>query len=167
MVHGPNLALAWANTAGGGTPTELILDVTGALTTSLHLPLTETFSFAGVPAGTYTFALRSVNGAGVSVPSNSVTLTFPGVCSGAPGTPTSFLVTKNGNVISVSWSLPASGPAPTSYTLIVTGAFIGNIPLNARSISGAVAPGSYTLSVVANNPCGNSAATAAHTVTIP
>jgi large repetitive protein len=167
LVNGSSLALAWANTAAGGTPTGLTLDVTGALALSVNLPLSETFSFAGVPAGTYTFAVRAANSSGVSGPSNSVTLTFPGPCSGVPGTPMNFLATKSGNVISLSWALPASGPAPIGYTLSVTGAFVANIPLNGRSISGGVGPGSYTLSVIATNACGSSPATTPQTVVIP
>ena len=141
--------------------------MTGSAALSINLPVTETFSSAGVPAGTYTVSLRASNSAGVSASSNSVTLTFPDACSGAPNTPTSLRASKSGNVISVSWRLPASGPAPTAYSLIVTGTFVASLPLNVRSISGTVAPGTYNLSVVATNPCGSSGATAPQTVTIP
>ena len=167
FVNGSSLGLAWANTCAGGTPTGLILDMTGSLGTSINLPLSETFSSAGVPPGTYTMSVRAYNSTGASASSNSVTMTFPGACSGAPATPTNFSAVKTGNVISVSWSLPPSGPAPVGYSLIVTGAMVANLPVNGRSISGAVAPGTYILSVVATSPCGASAATAPATLTIP
>jgi hypothetical protein len=162
-----DLTLAWINTAGGGAPTGIILDVTGAVTLSMSLPVSEVFSFASVPNGTYTFSLRASNGAGVSGSSNSVTLTFPAVCSGAPGTPTAFQATNTGALITASWGLPASGPAPSSYTLAVSGAFNGSFAVQGRSISGLVGSGSYTLSVVATNACGTSAASTPQTVTIP
>ena len=104
---------------------------------------------------------------GTSASSNTVTLTFPGACTGAPAAPASILATASGNVVTVSWSLPASGPAPDSYTLGVTGAFNGSLQVTGRTLSGAVGSGSYTFSVVANNPCGTSAAATALPLTIP
>jgi hypothetical protein len=167
MVNGSQLALSWSNTATGGAPTDMLLTVAGAINTSLPLPVTETFSYSSVPPGTYTFTVSSVNGSGTSAPSNAVSLTFPGPCSGAPATPTSFQATKAGSAITVSWGPPASGPAVTLYTLNVAGAFVGSIPTAGRSLAGTVGPGSYTISVTASNPCGASAATPPQTVTIP
>jgi hypothetical protein len=77
------------------------------------------------------------------------------------------LVQQNGTLITASWHLPASGPAPTSYRLIVSGAFNSELALTQRTISGNVGAGSYTLSVIATNACGSGPATAAQTVTIP
>jgi hypothetical protein len=167
LVNGSAMALAWTNTAGGVLRTDLILDVTGSVTLSLALPASETFSFPSVAAGTYTLSLRASNEQGVSGSSNSVTLTFPGPCSGVPGIPTNFVASKNGELIRASWELPAGGPAPSGYRLIITGAFNGELALNQRNISGAVGAGSYTLSVIATNACGSGAATEPQTVTIP
>jgi hypothetical protein len=164
-ANGSTVSLSWTNTTSGGAATGLTLDVTGAFTGSLSLPLAESFSMAGVPAGTYTMSLRAVNSAGTSGSSNSVTLTFPGGCA-VPGTPTNLTVTTSGNVVNASWNLPATGPAPASYTLVVTGAFNGTLATQGLSISGAVGPGTYTLSVAATNACGTSAPSPARTVTI-
>jgi hypothetical protein len=120
-----------------------------------------------VPPGTYTMAVRSLNASGPSAPSETVTLTFPGACSGAPQVPTSFLATKAGSTITVIWAPPAAGPAPTGYVLRVTGAFVGELPTTARRLSGAVGQGTYHLSVRATNPCGESVDTAVETVSIP
>lgn len=166
FVNGSDLGLAWTNTGGGGVPTGLILDVTGSINLSVDLPVAETFSVANVPAGTYTLSLRATNGV-ASASSNAVTLTNPGVCSGAPAAPARILATASGNVAAVSWSLPASGPAPTSYTLSVTGAFVVSIQLTSRSVYGVVPAGTYNFSVVANNPCGTGSAAAALPLTIP
>ncbi len=166
-VNDTALALAWTNTAAGGAPTELIMDVTGAVNGSIGLAMAETFSLANVAAGTFTLTLRARNNLGVSGPSNSVTVTFPGPCSGVPAAPTNFVVEKNGNRITASWQLPAGGPAPTAYGLMVSGAFAGELELTQRTIVGTVGPGTYTLSVRAGNACGGGPATAPQTVTLP
>ena len=139
----------------------------GSLPGSFPLGLVERARFPGVPGGTYTLSLRATNGGGPSAASNAVVVTVPGACSGAPLTPTNFLAYKTGNTIYVVWDPGASGPAPTGYTLMVTGAYVGSIPTTERSLSWAVGPGSYGLSVAATNACGASTATAVQTVTIP
>lgn len=78
LVDGASLSLAWRNTYGGGAPTGLLLDVSGSASVSVPLSLTESFTLAGVPGGSYTFSLRATSPAGVSSPSNAVSLTFPG-----------------------------------------------------------------------------------------
>lgn len=166
LADGELLQLAWQNTAGGGVATSIALDVAGSITTTVPLPATAaSFSFSGVPVGTYTFSVRAINGQGSSVPANPVTLTFPGICA-PPETPAQFSATNSGRVVTLSWSLPASGPAPIGYTLIVSGAFGGEIPLGGRSISATVFPGTYNVSVTATNSCGSSAPTAVKTLVI-
>ena len=167
LVDGSSLALTWRNTYGGGAPTAILLDVSGSITGTLPLPFADTFNFAAVPGGTYTLSLRAANDAGTSAPSNAVTLSFPGPCSGVPHAPANFLATSAANVISVVWDSPNSGPAPTGFVLVVSGAFNGAIPTTLRSLSGAVGSGSYTLSVYATNSCGNGPATTPQTVNIP
>ncbi len=167
LVVGNTVSLAWRNTLEGRAPAAIMLDVTGAATLSVPLGLTDTFSFAGVPPGTYTFAVRAVNGVGSSAPSNAVTLTFPGGCSGAPLAPSKFLAYKVGNTLFVVWDPAASGPAPTVYVLNVSGTFSGALATPGRALSGAVGAGIYSFNVVASNACGSSAPTATQTVTIP
>jgi uncharacterized protein (DUF1800 family) len=167
LAHGSTVSLAWRNTFGGGMPTSLVLDVTGSLNTSLPLPMSDSFTFNGVPDGTYTFSLRAVNAVGVSGPSSPVTLSFPATCSGAPQRPVGLVASRNGSVISLVWEPGASGAAPTSYLINVTGALTLSVPTTARAASGAVGPGSYTFRVTAINACGSSAASSATTVVIP
>jgi hypothetical protein len=167
LVNGSTVALAWKNTFGGGAPTSLILEVTGSIAASLPLALVESVAFSGVPAGTYTLSLRAANGGGSSGTSNPVTLTVPSACTGAPGTPESFLAYRVGSTLFALWDPSASGSAPTGYIVQVAGTFTGDFPTTGRSVSGAVAPGSYSLSVRATNVCGLSAPTAVQTVSIP
>ena len=67
----------------------------------------------------------------------------------------------------VIWDPPASGAAPTSYLLDVSGAFTGQFPTTGRALNGNAGPGSYTVRVQSVNACGASPFTAAQTVTIP
>jgi predicted phage tail protein len=137
------------------------------VTVSVPLPASETFSFAGVPAGTYTFAVRAANGAGTSPASASVTLTFPGACPGPPHSPMNFAVSRTGSQLSLAWDPPGAGPAVSSYVLKVTGALNLDVPLSVRSVSGAVPPGIYNFAVLAVNSCGLGAETAPQSVTVP
>ncbi|MCC7181745.1 MAG: M4 family metallopeptidase [Acidobacteria bacterium] len=167
LANGSSLTLAWRNTFGGGAPASHVLDVTGSIVTSLPIGPGNSFSFNGVPAGTYTLSLRATNAGGASPSSNSVTLTFPSACTGAPGTPENFLAYKVGNTVFVVWDPASTGPAPTGFVLNVTGSFVGSFGTPARAMSSPVAPGTYNVSVVASNPCGSSAATAVQSVTVP
>jgi YVTN family beta-propeller protein len=168
LVNGDTLALAWRNTSQGGAQSGAVLDVSGTLSVSLPLGMAESFSFAGVPPGTYTFTIKAVGPAGTSAWSSPpVTLTFPGGCSGAPRVPTTFLVSRDGNQLTLSWDNAAAGPAPTSYLITVSGTLAGTFPTTVRSLAGRVGPGTYNLSVRAVNACGQSAATAVVPVTVP
>lgn len=163
---GSRLQLAWTTPSTGGAPTALLLHVTGALSLTIPLSPGLSFSYPAVPPGTYTFATSARNTAGDSAASNAVTLTFPGTCV-PPAPPSQFQATRVGNRVTVSWDSPASGGAPDTYTLQVTGAFTGSFGTTDRTLSGVVGPGSYTLAVASNNPCGTSAATAPQTVVVP
>jgi uncharacterized protein (DUF1800 family) len=166
-VKGSDLTLSWRNTFAGGAPTGIVVDVTGAMTTTVPLPVTESFTFSGVPAGQYTFSVRAINAAGSSGSSNPVTLTFPTTCSGAPQTPINFFSGVSGNVVTLTWWTAATGPAPLRYEVNVTGSFTGRLPVNGRTLSAPVPPGTYNVSVRAINPCGNSGFTTVQTVVVP
>jgi hypothetical protein len=167
LVNGSNIALSWTNTYAGGTPTALWLNVSGAITATLPLPVGETFAYPDVPPGTYTLMVSASNPSGMSQPSNPVTLTFPTPCTGVPLIPTNLQAWTVGRTIFLSWSPPANGPAVTSYTVIVGGAYVGTFPIGGRTISGTVGPGTYVLSVSASNACGAGPATLPQTVVVP
>ncbi len=167
LVVGGTVHLAWTPTFAGGAPTAVVLNVSGAIAASLPLGPTDTFSFAGVPPGTYTFRVSQANGAGTSGPSNAVTLTFPTGCTGAPGAPRNFVAGKSGTTLSIFWDPPAGGAAPTGYLLNVTGAYTGVLPFPTRSLTTPVPPGAYNFTVAATNPCGTGPATALQSITLP
>lgn len=166
-VVGDTVALAWRTTASGGAPTGLVLDVAGSTAASLPLGIATSAQFPGVPAGTYDLSLRAENASGSSAASNAVRVVVPTACSGAPSTPVNFLAYRVGSTLSVTWDPAPTGVAPTSYVLTVTGAAALSIPTSARTLSGVVGAGSYTLSVSAVNACGTSPATATQTVVVP
>lgn len=166
LADGTTLNLAWRNTFAGGLPTGLLLDVSGSLSGTIPLGLIDNLTFNGVPGGTYAFSLRAQNATGTSGSSNSVSLTFPGACTGAPSAPPNFLAYKIGNTLYLVWDPATSGPAPTTYVVNATGPVSGSFPTTARAINGVVPPGTYNLSITAQNACG-SATTPVQTITIP
>lgn len=169
---GPVVTFSWTNTFAGGAPAGLRLHVTGAAAAVLPVPLGERFQVSGVPPGTYTVTLTAVNAAGESAPSNAVTLTVlpppgPYPCAALPDAPTHVRAWQQGGVLSVSWSPPATGPAVTGYTVLVSGDYFGSVATVGRSLSGPVPPGTYWISVAASTVCGGGAATPQQRVVVP
>jgi hypothetical protein len=166
--NGHDMVLAWRTPLENGWPDRVRVQVTGAATVSLDLPgTTQTFTYSGTPAGSYSFSVVACRGAACSAPSNVVALGFPAACSGPPQAPAKFVATKSGSEISLSWDLSPAGPAPSSFQVQVTGAYVGNFTVITRALSGTVGPGTYTIVVQAANACGGSAPTAPVVVTIP
>lgn len=166
-ASGEALALSWRNALEGPAPTGIRLSVTGALTTTLDLPATESFTYPTVPAGTYTLTVSALNGSAASAASTPVTLTFPGTCAAIPNAPSGFSASTQGGSVFLDWQPPATGEAVTSYVVSVTGAFTGTLPMTARTLATPVPPGSYTVRVAAVGLCGTSAFTAPQTVVVP
>ncbi len=164
---GDTLALSWTNTWSGATLTGLQLLVGGSAGATITLPVTESFTFSGVPAGTYTFAVTALNGGAPGGATSTVQLTFPGTCAGPPNPPTAFSLSTQGGRVYLNWLPPSSGAAVTHYVVQATGAFTGSFPLATRTFSAPVPPGSYSVSVASVGPCGTSAATAPQTVVVP
>jgi hypothetical protein len=167
LVNGAALELTWKNTFDGGPPTATVLDVTGSFVGSLPLGPIERFSFNPVPGGSYTFRVRETSAGGSSAPSDPVTLTFPGACSGPPNMPENFLGYRVGSTGYAIWDPPAAGPAPTSYLLDVTGSYVGAFGTAGRALSGAIGAGSYNVRVQSINACGASAFTPVQVITNP
>ena len=166
--NGSALELTWRNTFEGAAPTSLVLDVTGSITASLPLPVSEHFAYNGVPAGAYNFTVRAVNGAGTSAPSNVRSASFPSAtCSAVPQVPANFRAYNIGSTVYVDWDPPGIGAAISYYVLNVTGALAATIPTPTRALSGAVGPGTYNLTVASVNACGSSPNSAVKSVTVP
>lgn len=163
---GSTIVLAWENNPQGGAPASIVLDVSGTGSTALVLPATESFTYTDVPPGIYTLTVRAVNSAGASLPSGPVTLTFPATCAVA-GTPINLAASRAGNLVTVTWNLPPSGPAPSGFLLSVSGAYVGTFPVGSRSLSAVAGPGTYDLTIASINPCGTSPPSGTVSVTVP
>lgn len=162
----------WRNTFDGGPATSLRLSVTGAVVGQLDVPLSESLHFSGVPVGTYGLTMTAVNAAGASLPSAPFTLNVTGLCIGVgntrrPHAPTDFQATLSGNLLTLTWKPPVTGPIVRHYELGVTGAFTGTISAAAPPLSGRPGPGTYTISVYARNECGYSPPAGPVTVVVP
>ena len=166
-VKGRTIFAAWKNSYAGGEPTSLIMDITGTLTASVPLPLSEEFSVPNVYDGTFTFRLRAVNAAGTSSQTGSVSLTVPSTNCALPRVPMNYSAVRSGNAVVMAWDAPSGGTPATSYQILVSGTYSGTFPTPARGFAAAAPPGSYVLSVRAVNACGAGPATAFQTVVIP
>jgi Fungalysin metallopeptidase (M36) len=167
LVNGSTVHFAWQGTFAGGAPAGYVLDVSGSGQASMAMGPADQASFANVPPGTYTLVVRATNAAGMSPPTEPVTLTVPSTCSGAPQVPAGLWVARSGSTLTATWAPPAAGPAPTGYVLSVGGALLGEFPTTGRVLSGVVGPGTYRLSVKATNPCGSSLASPIYEIVIP
>jgi hypothetical protein len=172
---GSSVVLNWRNTFGGGQPTGVTIDVTqnGARVASIPLPVSTTWSYDAVPAGTFAFTVRATNGSGTSGSSNSVTLTFPLSGCSTPGTPTGLTFTASGRSVSAHWLPPSSGTTPKSYRVEarLRNANNSTSPLGAFEVTGTslaspVGPGRYEVRVRSQNICGNSGYTGWQSVTV-
>lgn len=92
---------------------------------------------------------------------------------GPPGAPTSFQASANGNTVSLSWGAPASGGAPTSYSVVVRPPpnIAAPVVVPVGNVTTLVAPGVpngvYALTVLATNAAGPGAESSSVTVTVP
>jgi hypothetical protein len=170
---GTTLTLNWSNNPTGGAADAVILDVTGSIAASFNLPgAPQSFSFAGVPAGTYTFTVRAINATGNSAPSNPITLTFPGACD-APNAPTELASLVEGGIVTLNWVAPLGGGPAATYR-IEAGSAPGLADLAtldtgsaATTFTTAAPPGTYHVRVRATNACGVSTPSADITVIVP
>ncbi|MEZ5293855.1 MAG: hypothetical protein R2745_22420 [Vicinamibacterales bacterium] len=167
LVAGSTLSLAWTNTFDGGTPTSIVVEVTGTTVASATLALGDTLSLPGVPPGTYRIAVRTSNAAGMSERSSTLTLSVPAACAGPPAVPAQVFASAAGGVVSVDWAPGLEGPAPTAYVIVVTGTWVGALATPARALRGPAPPGAYDLRVMALNACGASAASPPVTLAVP
>lgn len=92
--------------------------------------------------------------------------------TGVPGAPTAVVAAATGNTLSMSWGLPATGAAPTGYTLIARVAAgappVVTLPLGATRSFGVTAPnGTFLLSLTATNGSGTGPESAGVSVTFP
>lgn len=165
---GAALALSWTPTFSGGESAALWLVVSGPLSGVVPLGAVETFQHGAVPAGTYDFQVVATNAAGASPPSNTVRLTFPGVCSALPAAPQRLRASASGTTLTFAWNAPDAGEAVIAYRVMVGTPgdrapmaagrggprYVFSVPVAGRRVSGTLPPDFYSLFVAAVNACG-------------
>ncbi len=113
------------------------------------------FQIPGVDLGeSYDVTLTATNTVGTSAPSNQITV-VGAVTAPAPvvTAPDAF----EGNAVTVSWTAPASGPAPASYDVAITpgGPSFTAVAGLSQVVPAGLAIGSYTATVTPNYAAGS------------
>ena len=177
IVSGNTVALSWT-APSTGTPASSFLvlaSLTPAGTPIAILPTqTPSLTVTGVPNGVYYVTVRAVNLEGVSGASNEVIVAVPGGtggCTAPPNAPTNFSATVAVDVVTLGWSAPTGGCAPTGYVIQAGSApglsDLAVINVGATTTLTVVAPpGVYYVRVIAVNAFGASAPAAEIIVTV-
>lgn len=165
-VVGSHVTFVWVPSSQGPAPTVFLLQagsVPGAADiATVRLPGTQTSFAVDAAAGTYYVRILATNGAGASAPSNEVVVTIGGGggCV-APGAPTGLVATPGPLSVTIRWTAPTTGGAPSGYVLeagSVAGASnLGVFQLaNATTLSSPAPAGAYFVRIRAVNACGSS-----------
>jgi len=165
-VAGNTVSMSWGAPSGGAPPTSYtLLARTSGGATLAAVPLGLAFSYTTpAPNGVYVVSVAATNASGNGPESNAVTLTVPASVA-PPGAPTGLGATVAGSTVTFDWSAPATGGAPTGYTLVagLTPGFVSSIaalPLSPSSTSAAVPnvpAGTFYVRLLAQNSGGSSA----------
>jgi hypothetical protein len=91
--------------------------------------------------------------------------------TGVPGAPTNYHASASGNTVHVSWGLPASGAAPTAYTILARlspgGPVVASLHVGTVTSFSVAAPnGTYIVSVQASNAHGAGPESSPVTITV-
>ncbi len=164
---GSSISLTW-NAPTSGTPLATYIIEAGTAPGLANLAKFATgstqtsFAASGVSNGLYYLRVRASNVLGEGGPSNEIALRVGPV---PPGAPTGLSANAAGSTLTLSWTAPVAGGAPTSYT-IEAGSSSGLSNLadfstgNASTsfVATGVANGTYFLRVRASNLGGTSPA---------
>jgi hypothetical protein len=163
-VSGSRVTLNWQPPTTGGAPTHYLLAVgtsAGASNVVSGYNVGNTLRVSGdLPRGTYYAHVRAVNGAGMSLSSNSAWFKIGRKLA----TPTGFNVQWSGTAATLSWTAPAadaSEDVPTGYVLEAgTAPGLSNAATvrvgNVTSFTTDVSRGIYYVRVRAENQYGDS-----------
>jgi predicted phage tail protein len=174
QIAGSSVTLAWQR--GAGNVARYVLQAGSAtglsnIATLSLAPGSTTFAAAATP-GTYFIRVHAANSCGVGPPSTEVSLVVGSGSElpGPPGTPSAVVTGSN---VSLSWTAPALGGAPTAYRLeagtspgLANAALVTLGATPAFAVSG-VPPGTYYVRVRAMNPAGVGPSSGDATVTVP
>jgi hypothetical protein len=126
---------------------------------ALVMPLGPAPTFSAVaPFGNYYVRVAARNSCATG-PVTADVLVSVVPCTAPPAAPTGLTFTRSGNIVTLSWTAPASGNPPSSYDIIV-GSVSGGADLlsvntggNATSFVASAPPGQYFVRVGSRNNC--------------
>jgi hypothetical protein len=164
-VSSSTVFLSWRAPATGVTPTTYRIDAgsaAGQTDQASFLTGSNATSFSTTVSGTGTFyvRIRAVAGTAVSLPSNEIVLSL--IDPALPGAPVLSRPTITGSTVTLSWTRPFTGGAPTSYIIQASSTAGGPANLanfatgnTATTITASgVAAGTYFVRVLAANNSG-------------
>ena len=165
---GGTVTLTWSAPSSGDPVTSYTIEAgSGPGLANLAVVTTNStataFSAAGVGNGTYYVRVRAQNASGTSAASNESTLIVgSAACTSAPNAPAGFAIAVSGSTLTLTWSAPAAGCAPSSY-LLQAGSAAGGSDLANANVGGTttyvatgVGAGTYYVRVRAINAFGTS-----------
>jgi hypothetical protein len=161
-VVGNTVTISW--TPGpGGAPTYYLIhagSTSGGTELGVHNVGPGTTLTVTLGDGVYYIRIVAVNQFGQSAPSGETSWAIGETeAPGVPGTPTA---TVTGSTVTIAWTAPGTGGAPTHY-LIVAGTFSGGTNLGTHnvgsglSVTATLGAGTYFIRVIAVNRIGQSA----------
>ena len=160
-VNGTAVTLSWTAPASACPITGYIVQAGSApgLSNLAAVAVPSAGLTASAPPGAYFVRVVAVNAGGAGPPSADVLITVGTTCV-APGSPTGLGGAVAGLSVSLTWTPPASGGAPSLYLLEAGSApalaNLAVLPLVATSYSTAAPAGTYYVRVRAQNACGTS-----------
>jgi len=167
-VQGTTVSLSWVPAAGTVGPYIFQVEVgqtrgaSDLVVTTVAAPGVVT---SNVPNGLYWVRVRTLNAAGVSAPSNEISVRVG--CVAAPAPPLGVVAQASGNTVSIGWQ-PAAGA--TGYVLEAGSgpgaADLATVPLGVASLVASAPDGTYFVRVRALNACGSSAPSGEAVLTI-
>ncbi len=172
-VRGNELIAGIRNTTPGSSGAALFAKVNGRWVERgvAASPVTAgVFGQSVATDGTTMMAAGSRSGSGGAVAVYEANGTPPG--SALPSAPQNVAATVSGNTVNMSWSSPASGTAPFSYTVIARtspgGPIVASVATGgALGLNVAAPNGTYVVSVRASNALGVGLESAGVTISVP
>jgi hypothetical protein len=121
-ISNRNVALTWTAPSGGDPPSSYVLEAGSAsglsdLANSDTGSSTPSLTATNVAPGTYFVRVRARNASGTSAPSNEIIVIVTGGCAIAPDAPGSLGAIVSGSTVTLTWSGPSGGCAPSSYLI--------------------------------------------------
>jgi hypothetical protein len=168
-VYGKTITLNWTVAPDSAAPLVYVLEAgsaSGATNYGTSVLGSPTVSAADVPDGLYHLRVRTANAAGVSGPSNEITVQVG--CVTSPGPPSGFTAEADGGVVTFWWQTVSDAESYVFEAGSVPGA--ANLAVVPVASPGLTTPlpqaGTYYLRVKAANACGHSAPSPEFTLTV-